>query len=116
LIPTLYEKDKVLVINHKANAMGIPRTNKIFRVGTNAWVEDMYTAQKIANYAKTVNDQYFLICAGPFSNIIVHQCHKANKNNTYINFGSTLDPMMFDEPTRWYQYNEHLKNHICTWI
>ena len=115
LIPTLNEKEKVLVINQKANAKGIPRTEQIFRVGTNAWMEDIYTVNEITNYAKKVEGKYFLVCAGPLSNIIIHHCHRVNKNNTYINAGSMFDPMMFDEPTRWYHYDQRLKNHICTW-
>ncbi|KYK22660.1 hypothetical protein AYK24_00100 [Thermoplasmatales archaeon SG8-52-4] len=116
LIPTLYEKEKVLVINQKANAKGIPRTEKIIRVGTNAWIQDIDLAKEIAEYAATVNGKYFLMAAGPLANIIIHKCHQENKNNTYINIGSMLDPMMFDEPTRWYHHDQRLKNHICQWV
>ena len=70
---------------------------------------------EIVEYAKDKEGMYFLICAGPLSNIIVHKLHQINKGNTYINFGSSYDPIMFPELTRWYQHHKSLRAHCCWW-
>jgi len=107
----------VLVVNHKANISSIPlNIKKVFRVGTDAWINDINIIDELENYVKYDDEKYlFVICAGPLSNIIIHKLHQINSNNTYINFGSVLDELMFDEPTRWYQCQLHLRSHDCIW-
>jgi len=115
LIPLLEHKQKVLVVNHKADISSIPNVAKDFRVGTNAWIDDIDIVDEIVEYAKDKEGIYFLVCAGPLSNIIIHKLHQINKKNTYINFGSSYDPVMFPEVTRWYHHNKHLRSHCCWW-
>ena len=39
-----------------------------------------------------LDNQLFLFSAGPLGNILAHELHKHNPNNTYIDIGSTINP------------------------
>jgi hypothetical protein len=58
------------------------------------WAE---TYQKIMNMIETRNikDAIFLFASGPGTNVIVHSLWKNNKENTYIDIGSTIDNYLF---------------------
>lgn len=43
-------------------------------------------------YSDEEENQLFLFSAGPLGNILSHQLHSHNKNNTYIDIGSTINP------------------------
>lgn len=118
LIPAMSHYETILIVNRQAKVGKIPlNTDKFLTVGTNAWIDDY---DIVIELKRLVEGRYkegylFLICAGPLSNMIVHELHKTNPNNTYINFGSALDEYMFTEPTRWYQYDPMLFKHKCIW-
>lgn len=64
---------------------------------------------------QTENELY-LLCAGPFGNILSHNLWSNNKNNTYLDIGSTLNPYLETEGfKRGYLYGSDDVNKVCNW-
>lgn len=121
LIPLLKERDVILVCNEHANLNTLPfDAIRVFTVSKNAWVSNHDLINNLQSLIRTqkINNTIFLFCAGPFSNILIHQLstYWHGKDNTFINLGSVLDSYMFPEPTRWYQTNKNGHGeHTCIW-
>lgn len=119
IIPMFNNYDRiVMVVNDKANINNLPfkgKILKVLRVGKNAWMDKDIENQ----FKKWVTDEesgtLYLFAAGPLSNILIHQGHKINPNNTYLDIGSTLDPMMGLGGTRGYHNGASTLNKICIW-
>ena len=87
-------------------------------IGKEAWKDQLNLIPILEELAKSVNNELFLFCAGPFGNILAHRLHIANPNNTYIDIGSTLNGYLFDNPNRDYLINtsdSSFKNKNCIW-
>jgi hypothetical protein len=119
-LPALKGKKIVLV----ANAKGLPNLNnlpfeveKYFPIGTDAWVNNIemiqYIQQMIGEF--NMNDYVFLFAAGPFANVLTYELWKYNKNNTYIDIGSTLDKLLGLTVTRGYLQGAPTLNKTCVW-
>ena len=90
-----------------------------FKIGKNAWVNDYTMVEKIKEYINVegIKDHIFLMCAGPFGNILTHQLYESSKENTYIDIGSTLNHFLLGEKgkNRGYLRKESSINQVCTW-
>jgi len=64
------------------------------------------------NLCAKENNQLFLFSAGPLGNILAHELHLINKNNTYIDIGSTVNPWIVGNNRR---YLTGKNNKICKW-
>ena len=58
--------------------------------------------ENIKNLSLKYNNTLFLVCCGPTSACINYILHNTNKNNTYIDFGSSLDTFIHSKNTRDY--------------
>jgi hypothetical protein len=67
---------------------------------------------KTKELARNENGQLFLFSGGPLGNILAHQLHLINQNNTYLDIGSTINPWITGN-NRGYFY--HNKNKNCIW-
>jgi hypothetical protein len=119
-LPALKGKKICLI----ANAKGINNTHnlpfdveKYFPVGVDAWVNNssliQYIQQMIGDF--NMNNYVFLIAAGPFANILTYELWKYNKNNSYIDIGSTLDKILGLTVTRGYLQGAATLNKTCIW-
>jgi hypothetical protein len=73
------------------------------------WEGDKYNfIEKIKNISLKYNDTLFLVCCGPASACINHILHNTNKNNTYIDFGSSLDTFIHSKITRDYMNDKSI--------
>jgi hypothetical protein len=45
-------------------------------------------------------DALFLVQLGPVANVLIYYMVLANANNTYVDMGHSLDPILFDDPSR----------------
>ncbi|MBU3930243.1 hypothetical protein KJ577_06130 [bacterium] len=112
------ERKVVLVCNDKAVPEKLPFiSEKIFRVSRNSWKEDYALIDKIGRWIEEnkIKGRVFLFCAGPLSNMLVHQLYSKNPENTYIDAGSVLDPFMGLGATRDYLRGGFTARKICTW-
>jgi len=71
--------------------------------------------EKNRNYLKALLDlkaslsenEIFLVAAGPLTNIIIYEMWCINRNNIYLDIGSTLDPIIFNRLSRNYHKTDH---------
>jgi len=67
-----------------------------FRVGYNAMINDYDKIDEIADWIEQneITDHVFLFSASSFSALAIHKLFDKYPENTYINIGTTLNPMM----------------------
>jgi hypothetical protein len=102
IVPIFSDKKIVMVVNECANIDKLPfEVIKDFRVGTNCFINNYDIIEELKSYIcdNSIENHVFLVSAASLSNLIVHQLYKMNNKNTYIDIGSTLNPMM--EMTGW---------------
>lgn len=110
----------VLISNSDSNLDKLPfDVKKHFKIGRNAWVNDYNVIEEIKEYIRKedIKDHMFLMCAGPFGNILTHQLYESSKENTYIDIGSTLNPFLLGEKgkNRGYLRKESSIDQVCVW-
>jgi hypothetical protein len=120
MVPEYSQRKIVLISNSDSNLENLPfEIEKHFMIGKNAWVDNHALIEEIKNYiiTKKVEDTLFLFCAGPFGNILVHQLFEFNQNNTYIDIGSTLNPLLLGDEglNRGYLRGSDSITKFCTW-
>ena len=57
--------------------------------------------------ASLTENAIFLVAVGPLSNIIIYEMWHINRNNIYLDIGSTLDPIIFKRQSRNYHKPGH---------
>jgi hypothetical protein len=89
----------------------------IFKVSSDAWINNLELIDILKSKIKNENikDVVFLIAAGPFANILVHQLFNFDKNNTYLDIGSTLDKYLSLPLTRKYLNGGSTLTKTCIW-
>lgn len=120
MVPLYKNYDVYLVSNDASNLASLPFEVKgHFSIGKNAWVDNYNVVDQIKSFIddKEVKNSLFLFCAGPFGNILTHQLFEHNKDNTYIDIGSTLNPFLLGERGK---NRDYLKggadlNKTCIW-
>lgn len=118
IIPLYTNYEVVIVCNHKAKLDNLPfNVIKDFRVGVNAYKKDFNLVEKLLSWTKEnkVKDKLFLFCAGPLGNILTHRLFKDFPINTYLDVGSTLDPLLGLGRTRGYLKGSSTLNKTCIW-
>ena len=97
LVPCIKQYPIVLIANGKSNITHFEKQDfnikKFFPIPMNAWQQHDVLLNDILEYTNNnkIKNHLFLFCAGPVSNILIHQIHQQHPNNTYIDFGSSLD-------------------------
>ena len=100
IVPLYSEYEVYLVSNDESSLKSLPfKVSKHFKIGKNAWNSDYPLIEEMIQFISDneIKDSLFLFCAGPFGNILSSQLHKANKDNTYLDIGSTLNPFLLGE-------------------
>jgi hypothetical protein len=69
--------------------------------------------EKMKKLATNAYNQLFLFSAGPLGNILAHQLHELNSENTYIDIGSTINPWVTRDNRGYLKENAILKT--CIW-
>lgn len=87
------ERDVWLVANKDACLHDLPfSVERFFPIEYNAWTKNKDLIEEIIQ--EQARDKLFLFSAGPFANILAHRLWEANKDNVYLDIGSTLDMWM----------------------
>jgi hypothetical protein len=97
ILPIFKEKKIILIVNESANINKLPfKVEKDFRVGTNCFINNYDIINEIKDYVleNNIENYLFLISAASLSNLIIHELHKMSNKNTYMEIGSTLNPIM----------------------
>jgi len=117
-IPVFKEKEIIMVVNSRANVDMLSfKVKRVYKVGVDAWYNDYYIVNDLKKYIENndITNHVFLFAAGPLANILTYELWKFNKNNTYIDIGSTLDVQMGLPATRGYLKGADTLKKVCIW-
>ncbi len=105
-----------LIANEKSKIKNLPfKIEQFYPIGFSAWVNNYKLIEEIKQ--KNLINKLFLFCAGPFGNLLAHQLHETNKNNIYLDIGSTLNPWLQSEGFQrdYYLNGSVYQNRTCIW-
>jgi len=105
--------DIILFANKNANINNLPfAIEEFIPIGDTAWVEnfDLIDSFDIEKY----NNKLFLFCAGPLGNMLSYKFWQKNKNNCYMDIGSTLNSFLVGN-NRGYLRGAATLNKVCKW-
>jgi hypothetical protein len=109
--------DVYLVANKNAKIQNLPfKVEKFYPVENTAWRENYSLIEEIKK--EKIKGKLFLFACGPFGNMLSHQLWQSNKNNTYLDIGSTLNPWLQSEGFKRDYYansNSPYSNRTCIW-
>lgn len=112
-IPEFNNHDIILVANENANIVNLPfKIEEHIKVTGTAWKDNFDLLGSLPK--KEYSDKLFLFCAGPLGNMLAYNMWKNNKNNTYIDIGSTLNTWLVGN-NRGYLMGRPTINKICNW-
>jgi hypothetical protein len=114
-LPELKKKKIVYVVNENANLDNLNMDiTKDFRVGHNCIINDYSLIEEVKTWidSNNIEDHVFLFSASSLSNFMVHQLWEHNDKNSYIDIGTTLNPMIGMQARRGYHTGN---NKICIW-
>lgn len=119
LLPSFNKFKKIVLIANKDS--NLEKLNEVlnitdfYGIGPEAFKTDLHLIEDLKSLI-TNNDlknSLFLFCAGPLGNVLSHQLWEHNKNNTYIDIGSTLN-VWTEKNIRDYQTSNGVySNKIC---
>lgn len=97
LLPTFNTYDRIfLIANENSNLIKLKEVlnfTDFYGIGPEAFKTDLDLIDELKEIIsdEEIKDSLFLFCAGPLGNVLSHQLWKFNKNNTYLDIGSTLN-------------------------
>lgn len=96
MYPVFQQYKTVVICNEKSNLSSMPFIVKDFRVGYNAMINDYQLIENIKEWIhkNNVKGYLFLFSASSFSKMAIHQLYEFCNKNTYIDIGTTLNPLM----------------------
>jgi hypothetical protein len=120
IIPVYRNRQTVLFCNAKSQVSNLPfEPRAVFSISYNAWEDNWSMIEEAKKYIaqNNIQDHIFLFCCGPFGNILCHQLTQFNDRNTYLDIGSTLNPLLqsagFERD--YYMGNNFFSNLIGAW-
>jgi hypothetical protein len=95
-LPIFYSKDCVFIGHKDADLKRLPFVVKDFRVGYNAFINDYDKIEEIRQWIKenNITNHVFLFSASTFTNLAIYELFRDFPNNSYIDIGTCLTPMM----------------------
>ena len=94
----------VIVCNENADISRLSFVVADFRVGHNAMINDYSLIENISDWIKTnkIENHLFLFSASTFSKFAIHQLFDSFPTNTYIDIGTTINPLISMRSDRTY--------------
>lgn len=112
-IPEFNNHKIILVANEYATIRNLPfEIEDFIPISKTAWKENFNLVEELPK--KQYKDKLFLFCAGPLGNMLAAKMWKYNKNNIYLDIGSTLNPWLIGS-NRGYLRGSNTINKICIW-
>jgi len=97
MVPELCNRDVIYVVNELANTKNLPfETIKEFKIGSNCMIDNYDTSEKVKEYIEKnkIQNAVVLCSAASLSNFVIYECFKHNSNNTFLDIGSCLNPLL----------------------
>lgn len=116
-LPAVGEAYVVCLKDAKFNPESLPfKVLGRFDVPYNAWNDDStYNTMRKYILENKISNQKFMVCAGIAACTIIHKLAKEFPNNTFVDVGSPLDPLIGLGKTRRYLKGQATINHISIW-
>jgi len=92
-IPEFNNHEIILVGTEKGDPSTLPfKVEKYIPIGTAAFRDNLNLVTELPQ--ENYQNKLFLFCAGPLGNMLAAKMWKHNKNNIYMDIGSTLNPWL----------------------
>ena len=119
-IMPIYSQRKIILFCHRnAKIDNLPFIPYIhFPIDNNAWEKNWnYIEESKAVLDQVDNGCLVLFCCGPFGNILCHHLTKYNPSNTYLDIGSTLNPLLQSAgfERHYYMGDNIFSRQVCSW-
>lgn len=108
------EREIVLVANEKSQVNRLPFSGMLYPVKYDAWVVNQPLIEVLKNETWCKN-KVFLFACGPLGKILACELWKVNKENTYLDIGSTLHPWLQSDINIRSYYKPGSVKQICSW-
>lgn len=91
-VPLFKEREIVLVANKISKVEDLPfKISEFYGIEYNGWIENISLVDELQRNDK---DKLYLLACGPLGKILAYKLWQNNKNNTYLDVGSTLHPWL----------------------
>lgn len=116
-VPYYGTQKTVLVCNRNGKVENLPfKPEKIYPIDHTAFKTNYSLIEQMKQDISGVKDHLLLFCAGPLGNMLAAELWKINKNNVYLDIGSTLNPWLQCEGhKRDYYIGKDFSRRICVW-
>jgi hypothetical protein len=97
MVENFVERDILYVVNEMADTSKLPfDIKKHFYIGSNCMIESYDTSEKVKEYItkNNIKDAVVLCSAASLSNFVIYDSFKENNNNTFLDIGSCLNPLL----------------------
>jgi hypothetical protein len=97
MLPMFMGRQVIYVANEAADVSNLPfQVKKRFNVGTNCPVNNFNLGKDVLQYIKEnkIKDSIVLCSAASLSNFIIYDCFRDNPQNTFLDIGSCLNPLL----------------------
>lgn len=112
-IPEFKKHKIILIANENAKIYNLPfDIEDHIKISGTAFIDNFDLVESLPK--ENYKDKLFLFCAGPLGNMLAAKMWKHNKNNTYLDIGSTLNNWL-TIPNRGYLRGAQTLNKICIW-
>ena len=92
-IPEFAKREVILVASARGSVESLPfPVEEHYGISRTAWRNDYDLINILLR--KDYHGKLFLFCAGPLGNMLAHRLWYSNKDNTYLDIGSTLNPWL----------------------
>lgn len=112
-IPEFSKHDIILIANKDAKIEKLPfKIEEHVKITGTAWKDNFNLVNELPK--KEYKNKLFLYSAGPLGNMLAAKMWKYNKNNIYLDIGSTLNPWL-TTTNRGYLKGAPTLKKICIW-
>lgn len=115
-IPEFNNHKIILVANENANINNLPfEVEEHIGISNLAFVDNFNLVNELPK--KDYKNKLFLFCAGPLGNMLAANMWRVNKENTYLDIGSTLNKFLLggNGNRRYLSADPITLNKICVW-
>lgn len=113
-IPEFSNHDIIIVANQNSKTQNLPfKVEEHIPITNLAFVDNFDLVKSLPE--KPYEDKLFLFCAGPLGNMLAAKMWEKNKNNTYLDIGSTLNFQLTGQKNRGYLRGTETLKKTCIW-
>lgn len=116
-IPYYKTQKTILVCNRNAKLENLPFiSEKVYFIDRTAFKTNYGLIEEMKRDSVGSSDYLYLFSAGPLGNLLAAELWKENKNNVYLDIGSTLNPWLQAEGhKRDYYVGKDFSRQVCVW-